>query len=556
MWKHKRLFFVAGGILIAILCVQLLYPYDMALPLARAQGSVVGFKTRNELAGQFQQQFETATVTVANGDRTATRKLAALGATLNADRMADTLTAYPLWQRFIPFSGIVLQPRVETLDVELSGAKLQENITSIATELSYGPTDATLAIKDGKLEVVAARSGKTVTAKDVQSALIASQYRADTTKLTVKAENTPPARADADIAVAKTQAELGLSRAITITVDGKGEYVPDAATRASWLVIKLDVTPATLTVDRDRVLQYVNDINSKVAIAPQDVTITVVDGNETGRSDGVNGSALDTAAVTDALAAALVDETKPATVVANMQPVAPHATVSRSYTNSQAGLRAYVAYATSTQNVRIVVQQLDGQGWGASGRADESLPSASTYKLFVAKMLFKKMDEGAIRWDDPILDTTVSGCFDRMTIASTNPCAVEWLQQFGRDNMNDYVHSLGFSGGTSFTHPSAVHTTAGDLAKFMIGLENGSLIGGDNRNRLYQSLGSHSYRYGIPTGVKGTVYDKVGFLWDYVHDSAIVYGPKGTYVLVIMTKGYSYAYIANVARQIESIMYP
>ena len=143
-----------------------------------------------------------------------------------------------------------------------------------------------------------------------------------------------------------------------------------------------------------------------------------------------------------------------------------------------------------------------------------------------------------------------------MTIASTNPCAVEWLQQFGRDNMNDYVHSLGFSGGTSFTHPTAVHTTAGDLAKFMIGLENGSLIGGDYRNRLYQSLSSHPYRNGIPTGVKGTVYDKVGFLWDYVHDSAIVYGPKGTYVLVIMTKGYSYAYIANVARQIESIMYP
>ncbi len=556
MWKHKRLFFVAGGILIAIVCAQLLYPYDMALPLARAQGDVVGFKTRNELAGQFQQQFETATVAVANGDRTATRKLAALGATLNADRMADTLTAYPLWQRFIPFSAIVLQPQVKTLDVELSGAKLQENITSIATELSYSPTDATLAIKDSKLEVVAARNGKTVTAKDVRSALIASQYATGTTKLTVKAVNAPPARADADIAVAKTQAELALSRPISVTVEGKGDYAPDAATRASWLVIKLDVKPATLTVDRDKVLQYVNGINSKVAVAPQSVTVTIVDGNETGRSGGVNGSALDTAAVTDALSAALIDGAKPAAVTTGMQPVAPGTVVSRSYTNSQEGLRAYVAYATSTQNVRIVVQQLDGQGWGASGRAGESLPSASTYKLFVAKMLFKKMDEGAIHWDDPILDTNVSGCFDRMTIASTNPCAVEWLQQFGRDNMNNYVYSLGFSGGTSFTHPTAVHTTAGDLAKFMIGLENGSLVGGDYRNRLYQSLGSHPYRYGIPTGVKGTVYDKVGFLWDYVHDSAIVYGPKGTYVLVIMTKGHSYAYIANVARQIESIMYP
>ena len=556
MWKHKRLFFVAGGILIAAICAQLLYPYDMALPLARSQGSVVGFRTRNELAAQFQQQFESASVAVVNGDRTATRKLSALGATLNADRMADTLTAYPLWLRFIPFSAIIMQPQVKTLDVELAGTKLQENTASIATELSYSPTDATLAINDGKLAVVAARNGKTVTAKDVRSALITTQYTAGITKMTVKAVNAPPARADADIATAKAQAELALSRTITLNIQGKGEFTPDVATRASWLVIKLDVTPATLTVDRDKVLQYVNGVNGKVAVAPQSVTVTVVDGNETGRSGGANGSALDTAAVTDELSVALIDGAKPATVTAAMQPVAPGITYARSYTNSQEGLRAYVAYATSTQNVRIVVQQLDGPGWGASGRADESLPSASTYKLFVAKMLFKKMDEGAIHWDDPILDTNVSGCFDRMTIASTNPCAVEWLQQFGRDNMNDYVHSLGFSGGTSFTHPTAVHTTAGDLAKFMIGLENGSLIGGDYRNRLYQSLSSHPYRNGIPTGVKGTVYDKVGFLWDYVHDSAIVYGPKGTYVLVIMTKGYSYAYIANVARQIESIMYP
>ena len=206
MWKHKRLFFVAGGILIAAICAQLLYPYDMALPLARSQGSVVGFRTRNELAAQFQQQFESASVAVANGDRTATRKLSALGATLNADRMADTLTAYPLWLRFIPFSAIIMQPQVKTLDVELAGIKLQENTASIATELSYSPTDATLAINDGKLAVVAARNGKTVTAKDVRSALIATQYTAGITKMTVSAANAPPARADADIATAKSQA--------------------------------------------------------------------------------------------------------------------------------------------------------------------------------------------------------------------------------------------------------------------------------------------------------------------------------------------------------------
>jgi len=52
------------------------------------------------------------------------------------------------------------------------------------------------------------------------------------------------------------------------------------------------------------------------------------------------------------------------------------------------------------------------------------------------------------------------------------------------------------------------------------------------------------------------VHDKVGFLWDYVHDTAIVNHPKGNYVMTIMTKGQSYAAIAAVTREVERIMYP
>jgi hypothetical protein len=74
---------------------------------------------------------------------------------------------------------------------------------------------------------------------------------------------------------------------------------------------------------------------------------------------------------------------------------------------------------------------------------------------------------------------------------------------------------------------------------------------------LLEKMSRQLYRYGIPTGVNATrVEDKVGFLWDYIHDAAIVHKPQGTYILVIMTKGYSYGYIANVARQIDTIMYP
>jgi hypothetical protein len=90
----------------------------------------------------------------------------------------------------------------------------------------------------------------------------------------------------------------------------------------------------------------------------------------------------------------------------------------------------------------------------------------------------------------------------------------------------------------------------------MIGLNDGTLVKGANRDRLLNNLGRHPYRYGIPTGSSGDVHDKVGFLWDYVHDAAIVKHPRGTYIMTVMTKGQSYAAIASVTREIERIMYP
>ena len=137
---------------------------------------------------------------------------------------------------------------------------------------------------------------------------------------------------------------------------------------------------------------------------------------------------------------------------------------------------------------------MGGSGWSADADAEESVVSASTYKLFVAKRLFDEINAGGISWNDPMLDTTVSGCFDRMTIASTNPCAVAWLDRFGRQNLNDFVYRLGFSRAVTFTHAQATHVSAGDLTKFMVGLETGSLIGGEQRERLSTQIGRASCR--------------------------------------------------------------
>lgn len=555
MWTRKHVLFGIGVVVVLEICVQMLFPYDRALPLATVGSVRAGFSSRSDLARIFQEQFENSKVELKSGDRVITTSLTSLGATLGSDQMAARLTEYPLWQRLLPGSIIVRQPHIASLQVSFDGKQVAEKVATVASQLTYNPTDAAITIKEGKLEVGVAKNGNIVAADDVAKTLVTAVYHAGITRVIVPSKTVVPTRSDGDVAAARQQANQALGRTITVSFSSKDVVTPDAATKASWLAIDLTSKPAALSVNRDAVRGFVATMNDRYKVPAIPTTVTVVDGIEQQRRGGTSGAELAIDTITDQIAKALLGQAS-TTISATLQPVSPPLVYTRSYSHSQAGLQAYVAYATSTQNVRIVVQQLDGPGWSASGRAEESIPSASTYKLFVMLRVFDDINAGGLTWDSPMLDTTVGGCFERTIVPSTNPCAEEWIRQYGRDSLNDYVHSKGFSMGTGFTFSDATHTTAGDLAKYLIGLNNGTLVSGNNRDMLLEKMSRQLYRYGIPTGTKGWAQDKVGFLWDYIHDVAIVHNPQGSYVMVIMTKGYSYGYIANVARQIDTILYP
>ena len=61
------------------------------------------------------------------------------------------------------------------------------------------------------------------------------------------------------------------------------------------------------------------------------------------------------------------------------------------------------------------------------------------------------------------------------------------------------------------------------------------------------------YRQGIPAGANGQVANKVGFLDGLLHDAAIIYGPTGPIVLSIMSDGSSWATLADLTKQIETL---
>ncbi len=556
--KHHRVLvwviFLTTSTLIA---GQLLYPPDRMLPFARFGSQGVGYKTYNEMAELLAKQFDKTKVQlVTKNGHMIERPLKLAGVEPNSGGMITKLSDYPLWLRFVPFS-VLLPKEISTFDVAFSGPVLKKFALAERKSLSEDALNARLTIEKGKLIASSEKMGERVTENAIISSLIANSFKiGGTTKVIVPSKTLKPTRTSADFVQVKAQAEDALAESITIKA-GDNSFTPNTTEIATWLVIgSNEKGGATLVLDRAKVSSYLATITQRVGTPAGTTNVSLINGNETGRSVGQNGRAIDQETLITAIGDRLLHGSGSQVMTASFVDVAPTVVYNNQYSATEEGLRKYVSDVSSQRNMRISIQQIDGAKWSASARANESTPSASTYKLFVSLMLFDKMEKGEIHWNDPMLDTTVDVCFDRMTIASTNPCAEQWLANWGRSNVNDFVYYHGFSGGTTFTNPTATHTTAADLTKYMIGLNDGTLVKGAYRDRLLHSLSVHPYRYGVPTGSKGQVRDKVGFLWDYVHDAAIVHHPRGTYVMTVMTKGQSYGAIATVTREVEKIMYP
>lgn len=557
--SYRVALWVGFFVISAIVAAQMLYPPERAVPFATLNGQAVGGWTHTDIAEKVNLEFSKSTIEVVNTENVAvSAPLGNVGSAPITDSVAMTLEKYPFGQRFIPLSILWQHPQLSDVPLEFTPSVIQDFSQEASKKLTTKPVNASLEISDGKLKATSEKSGSIVSSQQIRQAIESqSGYMlGQKTIIQVVSDQVEPEATAADFAQVRTQAEQALSRQVTLVDDGE-VIAPSASERAGWLEVaaKKGAEPS-VQLKTDSVDKYLKSLDKKIG-KPAGVTrISLVNGIESGRIVGKSGKSIDIASLTKNIEAYLIDGEGDSQLTIPFWTVAPSVIYDGKYTATQTGLRAYVKDAARDQNANISLQQIGGKGWSAQASANASTVSASTYKLFVSLYLFDQIQKGKTSWGSSILDTNTATCFDRMTIASTNPCARDWLARWGRTNVNDFAYSKGFSRGTSFTNPLAVHTTAADLTKLMIGLESGSLVGGADRERLMRNLSIHPYRQGIPAGSAGRVHDKVGFLWDYVHDTAIVYHPRGTYVLTIMTKGRSYGTIAAITREIEKIMYP
>lgn len=557
--KWQRISLWSGLAAVAVvIAFQLSWPTDRGLPLARVQNQPLTLASYDEMASVIVAQFDASTLELKVGaDKTVSAPLKDAGAEPNTEKMIERLRGYPLWAKFIPGSILWQPAQLDQADVYYSYEKFQQFSAKTAKKLTFEAKNARLNIENGQVVTTEAVAGSKITNEEVQALISSARLQLGrTTVIDVPSQREPAARTSKDLAAVRDQAEAVLAHIVQITADEQ-VFSPSRKEIASWIVLSTgDDKKVSLVIDQEKVKAYLGGVSEKVGTPAGQTDITIVDGREVGRTTGEMGRTINSDLLATQLAEALLKPEMTVAVTVQFVDLQPSVIYNSRYTATEAGLRAYVNDVAYGRNMWISIVQLDGEKWTAAAREHESIPSGSTYKLFVALVLFDKMDKGEIHWGDPILDTNVDVCFDRMTIASTNPCAEKWLAEFGRDYVNNFIYARGFSTGTSFTTGGATQTTAADLTKYMIGFYNGSLLSGANRDRLWSSLGSHPYRDGIPSGSAGTVHDKVGFLWDYVHDTAVVQHPRGTYIMTVMTKGQSYTAIAAVTREVERIMYP
>jgi beta-lactamase class A len=213
--------------------------------------------------------------------------------------------------------------------------------------------------------------------------------------------------------------------------------------------------------------------------------------------------------------------------------------------------------------------------------ADDSFHAASTMKVPVMIELYRRVDAGTLRLDQPIplanrfasivdgspytLDpaadsdsaaydfigtqVTLATLIDHMITRSSNLATNALIDLVGAKNANATAHALGardirvlrgVEDGKAFRAGMNNTTTARDLATLMGAIETGRAASRASCDAMREVLLRQEFNGEIPAGLPpGTkVAHKTGFITGVLHDAAVVY-PSGRppYVLVVLTRG-------------------
>lgn len=555
IWTRVGLYTL--GITCGLLIVmQLLIPWNNLPLYATIDGVSVGGRSADDATKLLNEKYQQLPVALyfGNNPKPYRQPLPAdIGLTINSKPQVDA-KEYPLWLRLIPSSFLWAHMVVPTVapTYQRDSAKVATYIEKqLGESCNVSAQNASLKYVNNKLQVVPAIDGGTCNLTDVEHQLNGATPRLNNSRVRVAMDERPAVIHDAD---AQKVADVFMQRAQSATVKVGDETVTiPQAILLSWLEFAAPDSGIEATINAERSSDYfAKELAPKVAIKPGVSKITTLDFTEISRVDGSSGQALDATATITVMNEWLNGVRD--SVTARVRSVPPTPSYTRTYTPTDEGVSALIAQFAQAHSGSFGVSfaELDGQRRHATYQGTKSFRTASTYKLYVAYGTLKRVESGLWHWTDQINGgRDLTKCLDDMIVKSDNACGETLLAKIGYTTLTNELKAIGLT-GSSFIKDVPM-TTASDLTTFVGALHSGQLLSPSSTNTLISAMKRNVYRQGIPSGAKGITADKVGFLDAFLHDAGIVYGPNGTYALTIMTEGSSWATIAELTKQIESL---
>jgi len=558
--KHKKILIKSGVLIIALLMIaQLIYPSNYMLPFQKVDGIDYGGKTKDYVVKDLDQRYQNLKADFyVNGSNSIYKSvdLVDLGFSNLTNQSRIDSYSYPWYLRLIPFSvlwsGLTVNVD-EAPQYNKDSAILNDFIaTTFGDDCHIDPVDASIEPTGSDLKVLESSNGGTCDSTEIYDSVYNADIRIDNSAININSSGDKSPR------IVTTTATL-LAEKIKKSVDGavkikfeNNEYSIPSSTIYSWLKFDNTGSQITFNINNEVANTYVKDtLGEKVYKAEETTTLHMLEYIETSRDTGKDGQEIDTEKTivsifklinSDIDKAEISVKTIPAKIVYDTKTITNDATIQSTIEN----------FASSHSGTYAVYfQEISGAYKKATYRPTQTYTTASTYKLFVAYSVLLRIESGEWSWSGTIAGQSISTCFDKMISLSDNTCAEYFLSRIGRSAVTNEAHSIG-SSDTYFDN-NGIESTARDLAILLIKLQTSQILKNqDSRDKLINAMKNKVYVLGIPNGTSGTVADKVGFLFNLLHDASIVYNSKDTYVLVILTENSSWSNIAALTKEIEN----
>jgi beta-lactamase class A len=516
---------------------QMFYPGDLARFNTSIDGLNVSRKNSTEIAESLLANYESRKVIIENpAGEQIEFSLLELGASIDVGGQVSSTIDYSLGWRFVPFS--LFWPR--NIDI------YPDTQLGIGTSLAQKePVNATITVKDDQLILVEAQFGLEVGDQGVDSADICSGELV----LRISQQSTMfcdihilrPVVSTATVETVLARVQSALSGGLTFDYKNERRVQAEFRDAIKWLNFAPNEEKADIDVgvNIDEVRGFLEKTDlATLNQSAENNRVNLVNGVVSSQTAGKAGWGIDYQGAVDTISE-IIDGAAGNVVAIELAHIYPGTIYDRKFTDDFIGLAAELEYLYGDKNVAIVTMDLTGRGRNIYINQWKQFTAASTYKLFVGYSMLKS--------------GSPPSCFETMIINSDNDCPRAWLDEKGLKNVENEAHEIGASSVTYFGNLD-MRTSAMDLANFLRRIYSQELP--IDNNRFISAMKAQRFRQGIPAGLGGNavVADKVGFLWGLLHDAGIVYSNKGDYIQVILTDGYSWGTIAEIAGKIYGKM--